>query len=43
VVTNGGALAGVIDFGELCPGDPAVDLAAAWTLLPLGSTCDFFD
>ena len=43
VVANGGALAGVIDFGELCPGDPAVDLAAAWVLLLLGSTCDFFD
>ncbi|WP_369432086.1 aminoglycoside phosphotransferase family protein [Glycomyces amatae] len=37
VVTRGGALAGVIDFGELCAGDPAVDLAAAWTLLPQGA------
>lgn len=32
-----GTLAGVIDFGELCAGDPAVDLAAAWMLLPEGS------
>jgi len=26
----------VIDFGDLCAGDPACDLAAAWTLLPGG-------
>ena len=24
----------MIDFGELCAGDPATDLAAAWLLLP---------
>jgi aminoglycoside phosphotransferase (APT) family kinase protein len=36
VVTDG-ALSGVIDFGDLAPGDPAIDLAAAWTLLPSGS------
>lgn len=40
VVTDG-ALSGVIDFGELGPGDPAVDLAAAWTLLPSGSAARF--
>jgi aminoglycoside phosphotransferase (APT) family kinase protein len=32
-----GTLAGVIDFGELCAGDPATDLAAAWMLLPAGA------
>ena len=42
VVTQDGALAGVIDFGELGPGDPAADLIAAWTLLPSGSTSEFF-
>lgn len=36
VVTEG-ALAGVIDFGELCAGDPATDLSAAWLLLPDGA------
>jgi aminoglycoside phosphotransferase (APT) family kinase protein len=36
VVTGGGTLTGVIDFGELCAGDPAIDLAAAWLLLPEG-------
>ncbi|MFB9659617.1 phosphotransferase [Glycomyces mayteni] len=34
VVTAGGALSGVIDFGDLCTGDPAADLCAAWLLLP---------
>ncbi len=36
VVTDG-TLGGVIDFGELCAGDPATDLAAAWLLLPSGA------
>jgi aminoglycoside phosphotransferase (APT) family kinase protein len=36
VVVEEGVLVGVIDFGELCAGDPATDLAAAWMLLPLG-------
>ncbi|MFI9003328.1 aminoglycoside phosphotransferase family protein [Streptomyces sp. NPDC053541] len=36
VVTADGALCGVIDFGDLCAGDPACDLAAAWSLLPDG-------
>lgn len=36
VLTDGGALRGVIDFGDLCTGDPAADLAAAWALLPEG-------
>ncbi len=30
VLTSGGGLAGVVDFGDLCSGDPAADLAAAW-------------
>ena len=42
VVTKDGALCGVIDFGELAQGDPARDLAAAWSLLPLGATSAFF-
>ncbi len=36
-VVADGTLAGVIDFGELCAGDPAADLAAAWLLLPDGA------
>ncbi|MEU4237078.1 aminoglycoside phosphotransferase family protein [Actinoplanes sp. NPDC026619] len=34
VLTAGGALCGVIDFGDLCAGDPAYDLSAGWLLLP---------
>ncbi|MCX5180728.1 aminoglycoside phosphotransferase family protein [Streptomyces virginiae] len=37
VLTAGGTLCGVIDFGDLCAGDPACDLAAPWTLLPDGA------
>jgi aminoglycoside phosphotransferase (APT) family kinase protein len=43
VVTRNGQLAGVIDFGEMCSGDPATDLSAAWTLLPDGAQQRFFD
>lgn len=34
VLTTDGELSGVIDFGDLCAGDPAYDLSAAWLLLP---------
>jgi aminoglycoside phosphotransferase (APT) family kinase protein len=34
VLTAEGTLCGVIDFGDLCAGDPAYDLAAGWLLLP---------
>lgn len=34
VLTENGNLCGVIDFGDLCAGDPALDLAACWILLP---------
>lgn len=34
VLTADGALCGVVDFGDLCAGDPALDLAACWILLP---------
>ncbi|QUQ71942.1 aminoglycoside phosphotransferase family protein [Kutzneria sp. CA-103260] len=43
VVVRDGTLAGVIDFGEMCGGDPATDLAAAWVLLPAGAADRFFD
>jgi aminoglycoside phosphotransferase (APT) family kinase protein len=43
VVVREGTLAGVIDFGELCAGDPASDLSAAWILLPAGGASRFFD
>lgn len=43
VVVSDGTLSGVIDFGDLCTGDPATDLAAAWLLLPAGAASRFFD
>lgn len=43
VVVEDGRLSGVIDFGEIFVGDPAVDLAAAWILLPDGATDTFFN
>ncbi|MFE6162537.1 aminoglycoside phosphotransferase family protein [Streptomyces sp. NPDC056486] len=43
VVVSGGTLSGVIDFGEMCAGDPATDLSAAWLLLPAGAAARFFD
>ncbi len=42
VITRDGALAGVIDFGDMCAGDPATDLSAAWILLPAGAAGRFF-
>jgi aminoglycoside phosphotransferase (APT) family kinase protein len=43
VVVRDGMLAGVIDFGDMCAGDPATDLSAAWILLPAGAARRFFD
>ncbi|WP_433204792.1 aminoglycoside phosphotransferase family protein [Dactylosporangium sp. CS-047395] len=33
VLTTDGTIGGIIDFGDLCAGDPAYDLASAWLLL----------
>lgn len=41
IVTSGGTLCGVLDFGDMCTGDPATDLAAAWVLLPAGAAPRF--
>ncbi|GGY24458.1 aminoglycoside phosphotransferase family protein [Streptomyces djakartensis] len=42
ILTAGGTFCGVIDFGDLCAGDPACDLAAAWNLLPDGAADRFY-
>jgi aminoglycoside phosphotransferase (APT) family kinase protein len=34
ILTADGTFCGVVDFGDLCAGDPALDLAACWILLP---------
>ncbi|MDA3643143.1 aminoglycoside phosphotransferase family protein [Saccharopolyspora indica] len=41
VLTDNGTICGVIDFGDLCAGDPAHDLSAAWILLPDGGAEHF--
>ena len=43
VVVAEGTLTGVVDFGDVFAGDPALDLAAAWVLLPEGGAARFFD
>ncbi|GAA3443914.1 aminoglycoside phosphotransferase family protein [Planomonospora venezuelensis] len=43
VLTADGAVCGVVDFGDLCAGDPACDLAAAWILLPDDTADRFHD
>lgn len=42
VLTAEGTLCGVVDFGDLCAGDPAYDLAAGWLLLPDDTMDDFY-
>jgi aminoglycoside phosphotransferase (APT) family kinase protein len=34
VLMEGGKLSAIIDWGDMCAGDPATDLAALWLLLP---------
>jgi aminoglycoside phosphotransferase (APT) family kinase protein len=43
VLTEGGTFCGVIDLGTLCAGDPAIDLAAPWILLPDGAADRFYE
>jgi aminoglycoside phosphotransferase (APT) family kinase protein len=43
ILTEGGSFCGVIDFGALCAGDPAIDLAAPWILLPDGAADRFYE
>jgi aminoglycoside phosphotransferase (APT) family kinase protein len=42
VLTADGTLCGVVDFGDLCAGDPAYDLSAAWIVLPDDSIDRFY-
>jgi aminoglycoside phosphotransferase (APT) family kinase protein len=37
VLTSDGNFCGVVDFGDMCAGDPAWDLAGGWLLLPDGA------
>jgi aminoglycoside phosphotransferase (APT) family kinase protein len=41
LVDDGLALAGVIDWGDICRGDPAIDLPLFWSLLPPAGRSEF--
>ena len=41
LIIQGGRLTGVIDFGQLCVGDPACDLAIAWTYFDADARASF--
>ena len=41
LIIQGGRLAGVIDFGQLCVGDPACNLAIAWSYFDVGARANF--
>ncbi|MEM7415422.1 MAG: aminoglycoside phosphotransferase family protein [Gemmatimonadota bacterium] len=43
VVVHRGMLAGLIDWGDLCAGDRATDVACAWTLFDATTRDDFLD
>jgi aminoglycoside phosphotransferase (APT) family kinase protein len=43
LLVRDGRLAGVLDFGTMCTGDPAYDATAAWHLLDAGSRPAFLD
>jgi len=42
VLVSGGALAAVIDFGDVCLADPCIDLVLTWSLLTPGGRERFF-
>ncbi len=41
ILLSRGTVTAVIDFGDLCTGDPATDLAAGWMLLPVRTMTAF--
>lgn len=43
VLVEGGALSGVIDWGDMCRSDPAIDLMLVWSLLPDAGRDRFVD
>lgn len=42
MIYRDGQLVGVVDFGDMCAGDPATDLAGAFMSLPLPAIASFF-
>ena len=42
LIVSEGRLAAIVDWGDLCVGDPATDLAAAWLVFEDGGVAAFF-
>lgn len=42
VIVTGGKMAAVVDWGDICVGDPATDLAAAWMQFPAEAHDEFW-
>ena len=42
LLVDGGAACGVIDWGDVCRGDPSIDLPLVWCALPPDGRADFF-
>jgi len=42
VLVDGISMSGVIDWGDVCVGDPAIDLQLVWSLLPAAQRQSFF-
>jgi aminoglycoside phosphotransferase (APT) family kinase protein len=42
LLVRGSVLTGVIDWGDICVGDPAIDLAVCWYALPPDGRAEFF-
>jgi aminoglycoside phosphotransferase (APT) family kinase protein len=43
VLVDQGAQSGVIDWGDVCVGDPAIDLLLVWSVLPPERRAGFLD
>lgn len=43
VLVDSGSIAGVIDWGDVCVGDPSIDLQVAWSLLSADARSQFFE
>ena len=42
MLVHAGAISGIIDFGDVCAGDPATDLSSAWGLFATPELRDLF-
>jgi aminoglycoside phosphotransferase (APT) family kinase protein len=42
ILVHDGSISGIIDFGDVCAGDPATDLSAAWGLFATRDLRDLF-